>query len=212
MSTIDLTIPEARVPDREGRQRLLESAAEIFARKGYAAATVREIVTSARVTPPVLYYHFGNKEGLFLALTKDAWDRFDAVVEEALAEGGSARERFLRLSERVFSLFRERIGTARVLYSVNYGPRERAPHFDFDAYHERFRQVVKHLVEEGIRAGELRPGDPEATMWALLGAVNIAMEVELCHPELTFGREGLRRVLEAIFRGVASPRGKERRT
>lgn len=199
------TAQEGREGDREARQRLLASATEIFTRKGYAAATVREIVTGAGVTAPVLYYYFGNKEGLFLALMKDAWEQFEAVIAAALGEGGSARARIVRLCDRVFSLFRERIGTARVMYSIYYGPREGSPRFDCDAYHDRFREVISELLDEGVRGQEFRPRNRDDAMWALVGALNIAMEVELCHPELAFGSEGLTRVLDTIFRGVGSP-------
>jgi AcrR family transcriptional regulator len=200
----------ARDTEREVRQRLLAAATGLFAQKGYAATTVREIVTAAGVTPPVLYYYFENKEGIFLELMREAWDQCDAVLDEALGAAGSPRERILHLSERMLSLFRERIVTARVVYSVQYGPPQGAPFFDFEAYHTKFREAILGLVEQAVAAGDLAGPNPEAILWAILGAVNIAMEVELCHPELTFGPEGLREVLELVFRG-ASPRNGEGR-
>ena len=45
----------------EARERLLSGATELFASKGYAATTVREIVERAGVTKPVLYYYFRSK-------------------------------------------------------------------------------------------------------------------------------------------------------
>ena len=50
------------------RQRLLEMATKLFAEKGYAGTSVREIVDRAGVSKPVLYYYFKSKEGLFYAL------------------------------------------------------------------------------------------------------------------------------------------------
>ena len=40
------------------RERLLETATDIFAKKGYAGTSVREIVNRAGVSKPVLYYYF----------------------------------------------------------------------------------------------------------------------------------------------------------
>jgi hypothetical protein len=51
-------------------------------------------------------------------------------------------------------------------------------------------------------------------MWAVVGAVNVAMEVELCHPKQSLGRDGVRRVLELVLEGVVMNRkttGKTRR-
>ena len=192
-----------REPDREVRQRLLACATELFARKGYAATSVREIVSSAGVTPPVLYYYFQSKEGIFLELMRDAWATFDAVLAEALGELGSAPEKILCLSERLLTLFREKIDAARVIYGVLYGPPQGAPFFDFHAHHAKFRQAILGLVESGISEGELNAGPMNAMMWAIIGAVNIAMEVELCHPELSLGAEGLREVLALVLQGMA---------
>ncbi len=56
----------AETLDSSVRQRLLRAASDLFAQKGYAATTVREIVAAVGVTKPVLYYYFGSKEGLYL--------------------------------------------------------------------------------------------------------------------------------------------------
>ena len=52
------------------RERLLETASHLFAEKGYASTSVREIVARAGVSKPVLYYYFQSKEGLYYALLK----------------------------------------------------------------------------------------------------------------------------------------------
>lgn len=52
----------------ETRSRLLESAAEVFARRGYAAASVNEIVEGAGCSTGALYAHFEGKGDLFLSL------------------------------------------------------------------------------------------------------------------------------------------------
>ncbi len=52
-------------------ERLIEVAAEIFTRDGYASAATEEIVHLAGVTRGALYHHFGSKEGLFAAVLAD---------------------------------------------------------------------------------------------------------------------------------------------
>ena len=55
-------------PEQKVREKLHSAAARVFARKGYATATVREIVEMAGVTKPALYYYFGSKEGVYKAI------------------------------------------------------------------------------------------------------------------------------------------------
>jgi len=188
-------------PDIAVRERLLSCATELFTRKGYTATTVREIVTGAGVTKPVLYYYFRNKEGIYLELIRGAFAKFDALLDETRKEQGKATERLFRFSDRVFALFMENIKVARLMYSIYYGPPQGAPFFDFDAVHLRLQEVVRSLIRKGIRQGELPKGNIEDRVWIILGAVNIAMEVNLSHPEKTINRKGFVRILNLILRG-----------
>ena len=184
------------------RQRLLAAATNLFARKGYAATTVREIVDSARVTKPVLYYYFQNKEGIYLELMRQTFSKVDYLVDFSRGEKGNTREKLLRLCDQAFSLFMENIEAIRVMYAIYYGPHQGAPFFDFNAYHLKFQEAIRTLVDEGVRKGEFRKGEAKNMTWAILGAVNVAMEVQLGHPEMGLGREELAKVLNLIFRGI----------
>ncbi len=54
-----------RLKADETRERTLEAAAEVFAAKGFRAATVREIVARAKVNLAAVNYHFGDKRRLY---------------------------------------------------------------------------------------------------------------------------------------------------
>ena len=183
------------------RDRLLTGAADLFTRKGYNGTTVREIVAFAGVTKPVLYYYFRNKEGIYIELIRGAFAKFDALLDETRKERGKSTERLLRFSDRVFALFMENIKVARLMYSIYYGPPQGAPFFDFDALHLRLQEAVRSLIKKGIRQGELPKGNVEDRVWIILGAVNMAMEVNLSHPERAIDRKGFVRILNLILRG-----------
>jgi AcrR family transcriptional regulator len=191
----------SKSPDISFRERLLAAATELFSRKGYSATTIREIVAAAGVTKPVLYYYFQSKEGIYLELMSGAFSKLDALIETSRDEGGSATERLLTLSDRVFSLFMDNLEGARLMYSIYYGPHQGAPFFNFDAYHLKFQDAIRLLVKKGMHLGEFQKGNAEDRVWAILGAVNVAMEVQLSHPEMAIDRKGLARILELILRG-----------
>jgi len=190
----------------EARERLLSGATVLFATKGYAATTVREIVERAGVTKPVLYYYFRSKEGIYLELMREPFGKFAALVEESVFEAGTAKDRLFGLCLRAYDIFVENIDAARVMYSIYYGPPQGAPFVDFDAYHHRFQEAVLQVLREGIRGGEFRRVNPDDAMWAVIGALNVAMEVELCHPQQSLGRDGIRRVLELVLEGIVMNR------
>jgi TetR/AcrR family transcriptional regulator len=200
----------ARISSRDimGRkvgERLLAEAAELFARKGYAATTVNEIVAATGVTKPALYYYFRNKEGIYLELMQDALAKFEVILDTTLMAKGRASKKIGSLCDKLLALIIQNIQLAKVLYALSFGPPQGAPFFDSDVFHFKFRDAVGRLVDEGIAKGEFRRANRMDMAWAILGAVNIAIEVELCQPELSIGREGLARVLALIFDGLRLP-------
>ena len=184
------------------RDRLLSGALKLFTRKGYATTTVREIVVAADVTKPVLYYHFGKKEGIYLELMSNASEKFVALLDASRHDRGSATERLLHLCDQVFSLFIDNIDVARLMYAIYYGPPQGAPFFDFESSQLKFRHRIRCLIKDGIRRGEFPKGGIEDMAWATLGVLNIAIEAQLCHPEEGVGRKGVARILNLIFRGI----------
>ena len=191
----------SKSPDISVRERLLAAATDLFSRKGYSATTIREIVAAAGVTKPVLYYYVRSKEGIYLELMSGAFAKLDALIEASRGEGGSPTERLLTLSDKVFTLFMDNLEGARLMYSIYYGPHQGAPFFNFDAYHLKFQDAIRQWVKKGMHQGEFQKGNAEDRVWAVLGAVNVAMEGHLSHPERAIDRKGLARILKLILRG-----------
>ena len=194
--------------DLSARQKLLSAAMDLFTRKGYASTTVREIVEAAGVTKPVLYYYFGSKEGIYVELMRGPLEEFGRLLAAAAGERGTAKKRVLNLCDRVFALFEKNIPTVRLMNAIYYGPPQGAPFIDIEAVHLQFQALLKRVIEEGVRKGEIRKGRTEESMWAVIGALNIAMEVGLCHPEMAIGRKGLARILATVFDGLGTKDGR----
>ena len=183
---------------------MLESAARLFSRKGYAATTVREIVAAVGVSKPVLYYYFGSKEGIYLELMRGPFEKLDRLLLDFRRAEGSAVGKLLDLCDRVYALFCENMEAARIMHSIYYGPPQGAPFFDFDMHHAKFRDAVRGLVGEGMKNEELKTLDADDVTWAVIGALNVAVAVRLTNPEVAFDRGGLNRILKIILSGAAA--------
>lgn len=191
-------------PDKTVRERLLGAAADLFARKGYAATFVGEIVAAAGVTKPALYYYFKSKEALYLEMMQSGAADFIGILERHAKTRGPVAARIRGICEEVFDLLLSQLPVVRVMYAVYYGPPQGAPHIDFDSFHNRFHGTIERLVHLGIARNELRRADPQAAVLAVTGALSACIESNICHPERAIGREALGRVLDAVFNGIAA--------
>jgi len=71
----------------ETRRRVLSAAAQLFAERGFARVTVRDICRKARANVAAVNYHFGGKEGLYQAVMRMAMETMEATTEAARAAG-----------------------------------------------------------------------------------------------------------------------------
>ena len=111
-------------------------------------------------------------------------------------------ERLLDLFGRTLALFSEHIEVVRIMYSLYYGPPQGAPFFDFKAYHVRFWNAVRGLIEEGSEHGEFRKVNLNEATWAIIGPLTVATEAGLSHHESVVSVDGLSRVLKIILDGI----------
>lgn len=77
-----------RMSGRERREQLVAIGTALFSRKGYESTSVEEIAARAGVSKPIVYEHFGGKEGLYAVIV----DRETATLLQALEESLSERE------------------------------------------------------------------------------------------------------------------------
>jgi AcrR family transcriptional regulator len=75
---------KVRMTGQERRAQLLDVGRSVFATMGYEAASIEEIAKRARITKPVVYEHFGGKEGLYAVVVDREVRKLVAAVTEAL--------------------------------------------------------------------------------------------------------------------------------
>lgn len=192
--------------EQEGpiREKLLRAALTLFTQRGYSATTVRELVETAGVTKPVLYYYFGSKEGLFLELMRTHFGRLEAAVDIYGKGKGSIRERLTAMLDRGFVYAGQNLDFIRLMHAVYFGPPGEAPYFDFDTYHHRYHDVIAQFIEEGIKGGEFRSGNAGDMAWIILGTMEIAVEDQICCHASRIDRDTLKRLLDLVFDGLAA--------
>jgi AcrR family transcriptional regulator len=112
-----------RVPRRERGPRLVASARRaqlveigrtVFAERGYEAASVEEIADRAGISKPIVYEHFGGKEGLYAVIVDREVEHIVSRIVEAMSSG-SPRERLEAAALAFLTYVKERPGGFAVL-------------------------------------------------------------------------------------------------
>ena len=188
------------------RERLLETASHLFAERGYASTTVREIVSRAGVSKPVLYYYFQSKEGLYYAILRWATEVQTKIIDDVFNASGTVQERIIYLYRRIYEGIQEHQGLYAMIHGLIYGPPQGAPEYDFPNFHRQMFEAVKRICFEGLSSGELKKADVDEVSYLVLGLIDFSLNLEKIQPELTDPQRP-ERLLRMAFQGLS--RGKK---
>lgn len=186
------------------RARLLQAALTLFAARGYASTTVREIVAAAGVSKPVLYYYFGSKEGLYQALLEESFAGFEQMLHELLTADGSARERILRFCRTSLATAIENLEIVRLSHAIYYGPPQGAPPFDFDGFYQKMLDGISFILSDGMASGEFRPLPCHELTWGVMGIFNLCMQEQICKLAPRIDGAGMETALTILLDGIAT--------
>jgi TetR/AcrR family transcriptional regulator len=171
------------------QERILSTALDLFAVKGYDATSVREICEAAGITKPTLYYFYGSKEGVLRALLIGGFERFRHLVDSAMARPGSFRARLKALARAIFESAHRQPSLWRFIHSIVWAPPSTAPGQSESCteFYDGVVRVIAAAADEATKRGELVAGGSEVRMIVLMGAITEAATgyVISGEPELT---------------------------
>jgi AcrR family transcriptional regulator len=163
---------KTRTRDKDAtRERLLEAAEVVFAEKGYHGAVVDDIIRASDSSKGGFYFHFPNKQSIFLALIDALVPKLAASVERSIAnerEPVAQLDAALRTVLDLFSRHR-RLSKILLVEAVGLG-------HGFDAKlmetRGRFAAMIKSYLDRAVADGAIAPLDTEVAAWVWFGAIN----------------------------------------
>jgi AcrR family transcriptional regulator len=156
---------------RKARTSILNAALELFAKKGYASSSIREICQSAGITKPVLYYHFRSKEHLYHELMLDIFNQTRKNLLRVSTFKGSLRDRLILYVASEFRNSRRDPNGVRLLFRMMFSPEGEYPHFNFVQEFQRERMMIAGFVKETAKSDPA--SNPELVSTALMGMMLI---------------------------------------
>ncbi|MGD9100951.1 MAG: TetR/AcrR family transcriptional regulator [Anaerolineae bacterium] len=148
------------------KAHILKAALTSFARKGYHQTTMDDIVQEAGLSKGGVYWHFGSKKELFLALFESVIGGTEAVMQAALASDAiSAREKLDAMLNMfvTFTTAEEFLEIMPLLIDVWAQNWQDADVNEVAVgVYNRFRQPLVQLIQEGVASGEFKPVNAKA--------------------------------------------------
>ena len=160
-----------RMPRVARRAQLLRVADGLFAERGYEATSMDDVAAAAEISKPVLYDHFGSKEGLFAACVEQVGDLLTERIDRAAADADGPEATLRAASRAYFGYAREQGSVLAVL--LDPGPPPAAVILEqVLRIRRRQSELTIRLLRDSLAAEGLTIDDHrvEATAHALIGA------------------------------------------
>jgi AcrR family transcriptional regulator len=158
-----------------GREHILDAAEEVFARKGFHDASMKEIAEGAEFSVGALYGFFANKDDLFRNIYRRRGAQFMQGMRDVLGEDASPRRRLHDLARFQVQFFREHPQFARLFLRTSGINLPEPESGTDDVITENYTEAMTlqaKLFRAGQDAGELRDGDPDVLAMLFSGLVS----------------------------------------
>jgi len=157
------------------REKILEVAEALFARRGFAGVGLREVAETAGLGKSSLFHHFRSKVQLYFAVLGRVLARIDERLRPVLEVGGSPLQRLDRVVDGLIDTLVEHPGSARLLLRAIFEEDDFAPEALPEAQPaERLLASligrIDALLGEGVRSGVFRRVSTPHTVQTLIGA------------------------------------------
>lgn len=156
----------------EVEAKILEVAINLFARKGFEGASVRDITAAAQVTVPTLYYHFKDKDGLYQAALKESAENLLELLKKVDDPNASLRDRFIALAKAKMRLAIEKDLGIKLLTKewIDHGSSQDLPPQLEAVLGESFK-YMEEMIAQAVQRGEISPVNPKIGVWYLIGLI-----------------------------------------
>lgn len=185
---------------------MLDAAEHVFATVPFAQARIEDIAEAADLSVGSLYMHFGNKEGLLIAVAERALERAAERLTGALTSPGTPLDRINAAGRAYISLLLDHPVLARYIATDVIAAQLDVVEEHISETIEFLRSLMEGLIDEAIAAGQIRNVDSRVSTQFLFGAWNGVAALTLRTGPTKLSIEEARDILEQaqhiIFLGM----------
>jgi AcrR family transcriptional regulator len=187
------------------RREILEAAAGVFARRGYAASTLADLARAAGYAAPSLYRYFSGKEEIFRSLVELVKADLRATFEAPVSAGAPLADRLEGLLAAQFELSRRRREVIAFLLSTPTGDQSQRLAADLRAGASLHERLTADWLRRHARPAELRCPVEDAAR-ALSAVAHAFHQSVIIGPDEGLDSAAVAlRVVDLVLHGIAAP-------
>lgn len=158
--------------EKDSRTKLIEAAIPLFAEKGLAGVSIRELAEAAKVNSALISYHFGGKDGLYLGAVEELFSPADTLVDAFEKIEATPPERIQHYAKVILSLHKKSPYLMQLMHSELTNPTF-ALKIIVEKYISRFFKFIHQAFTDGVREGYFNADlDPTYAGISLAGIMN----------------------------------------
>jgi AcrR family transcriptional regulator len=157
-----------------GREHVLDAAEEVFSRKGFHEATIKEIAEVAEFSVGAVYSYFENKDDLYVKVMDRRGAELVPLMQALLEGSGSPTEQIHGLADLQIEFFRSHPSFAKLFVRATGAPLLNIKASLGKATRERYDHAMRlqaDLFERGQKVGEFVDGAPEVLAEVFSGII-----------------------------------------
>jgi AcrR family transcriptional regulator len=146
--------------------KIISTARSLFMQRGYRAVSINDIVSAAEITKPTLYYHFADKEELFVQMALHTLAQMRDRMTDAAAGGANTAERLASLAREVTRSSDGDTAMMRHEIREHLSPAQqvRIAH----AFEQHMIEPLRAVMRQGLADGELVGRTEDELAWIFL--------------------------------------------
>jgi TetR/AcrR family transcriptional regulator, fatty acid metabolism regulator protein len=180
MSSVPEDAPRSRRSPRSKRslrtrERILEAATEVFARRGFHGARVADIAEHADIAYGLVYHYFDNKDDILGAIFSERWSQYVSYIDEVGRMPLPFREKMRRLVHFWIEIYRREPDLMTIMINEISRSYEFLESHDIGAVLVAF-DAIESIIRDARSNGEVdRDIDPQLATYFVLGAAEMVL-------------------------------------
>ena len=207
--------PKSSGIDEDTRADILAAARKVFALRGFAGTSIREVAEAARVNKAMIYYYFKDKVDLYRAVLSDSFDAMQDIWSHKVFQGKAPARRKINIYIEGFIGFQHKNEDLRKILAMEFsttGTRSGNLKWIAKHYFAKNHAALVKILKEGMKSGELRKMNPLMAVVALIGMIihsfiyiPISPYIQKMNVDMSSEKLGAF-VTEIFFSGLSAPK------